>query len=288
MPRKSGLGKGLEALIPADEVIAASRSVSQIPVSKVQGNPRQPRLRMDREELKGLAESIQQHGVLQPILVTATTDSEGYRLIAGDRRLQAARLVGLESVPAIVLAVDERGSLELALIENLQRVDLNPLEAAEGYRQLSEDFGMTHEEIAARVNKSRSAISNALRLLNLPPAIRQALAEGQISEGHARALLGLPTAQAQGSALQAILRRALNVRQTEELVRGILGQRRSSQAHRQRPPEEAALEDRLREHLGTRVTLRRGRSGGSLVIRFFSDEELNALIDRLLGESAGS
>jgi len=288
MPRKSGLGKGLEALIPADEAIAASRSVSQIPVSKVQGNPRQPRVRMNREQLQELAESIQQHGVLQPILVTATTDSEGYRLIAGDRRLQAARLVGLESVPAIVLAVDERGSLELALIENLQRVDLNPLEAAEGYRQLSEDFGMTHEEIAARVNKSRSAISNALRLLNLPPAIRQALAEGQISEGHARALLGLPTAQAQGSALQAILRRALNVRQTEELVRGILGQRRSSQAHRQRPPEEAALEDRLREHLGTRVTLRRGRSGGSLVIRFFSDEELNALIDRLLGESAGS
>ena len=288
MPRKSGLGKGLEALIPADEVIAASRSVSQIPVSKVQGNPRQPRVRMNREQLQELAESIQQHGVLQPILVTATTDSEGYRLIAGDRRLQAARLVGLESVPAIVLAVDERGSLELALIENLQRVDLNPLEAAEGYRQLSEDFGMTHEEIAARVNKSRSAISNALRLLNLPSVVRQALAEGQISEGHARALLGLPTPQAQGSALQAIVRRALNVRQTEELVRGILGERRSSQAHRQRPPEEAALEDRLRENLGTRVTLRRGRSGGSLVIRFFSDEELNALIDRLLGETAGS
>jgi len=179
MPRKSGLGKGLEALIPADEVIAASRSVSQIPVSKVQGNPRQPRVRMNREQLQELAESIQQHGVLQPILVTATTDSEGYRLIAGDRRLQAARLVGLESVPAIVLAVDERGSLELALIENLQRVDLNPLEAAEGYRQLSEDFGMTHEEIAARVNKSRSAISNALRLLNLPSVVRQ---EGHVSE----------------------------------------------------------------------------------------------------------
>jgi ParB family chromosome partitioning protein len=216
------------------------------------------------------------------LIVAPNPDGAGYQLIAGERRLQAARLAGLEAVPVIVRMAAEQERLELALIENLQREDLNPLEAAQGYRQLIDDFGLTHEEAAHRLGKSRAAISNTLRLLRLPPAVRQAVAAGSLSEGHARALLSLPTAQAQAAAAQTIVRRGLNVRQTEELVQRLAGQRRRTAHPRRRSPEEADIEDRLRQALGTRVLLRRGRKGGSLVIRFFSDEELEALIERLL------
>ena len=192
-------------------------------------------------------------------------------------------MAGLHTVPAILRLTSDEEQLELALIENLQRTDLNALEAAEGYRRLADDFSLSHEAIAARVGKSRAAVSNTLRLLKLPEAVRRSLAQGAISEGHARALLSLPTVQAQTAALQTILRRGLSVRQTEELIHRLAGARAAARARRKRAPEETDLEEQLRQTLGTRVTLRRGRNGGSLVIRFYSDEELNALVDQLLG-----
>lgn len=282
MSRKAGLGRGLDALIPATGAAAGEGGARLVAVRDIRPNPRQPRREIARGDLDELVASIRQHGVLQPLVVTPAPDGDGYVLIAGERRLQAARLADLDAVPVVVRVADERSGLELALVENLQREDLGPLEAAEGYRQLVDDFGLSHDEVARRVGKSRSAISNTLRLLKLPATVRQMLAGGKISEGHARALLALPTAQAQAAAAQTIVRRGLNVRQVEDLVQRLLGQRRRQPRARRRSPEEADVEERLRQSLGTKVQLRRGRKGGSLVIHFYSDEELEALIERLL------
>ncbi|MGD8553174.1 MAG: ParB/RepB/Spo0J family partition protein [Anaerolineales bacterium] len=288
MTKKRGLGKGLDALIPSGKALSADTAgVQSIPVASINPNPRQPRLEIDADELKSLSNSIKEHGVLQPIVVLPQ-DSKGiFTLIAGERRLRAARQAGLEEIPAVVRDVDERQQLELALIENLQRSDLNPLEAAEGYRQLIDDFDLSHDQIADRIGKSRTAVTNTIRLLKLSAAVRSALQEGKVSEGHARALLTLSTAQAQAAALQTVLSRELNVRQTEELVRKLSGERKPRKPESSQTPEEKALEDQLREALGTKVTLRRGSKGGSIVLRFYSDEELNTLVDQLLASSKG-
>jgi ParB family chromosome partitioning protein len=282
MPSRRGLGKGLGALIPGGELPGEREGVMKVPVSAIQPNPLQPRRSFETEGLRELADSIRQHGILQPLIVSQAP-AGGYLLVVGERRWHAAKIAGLQEVPVIVRQVGDQERLELALIENLQRTDLNPVEAAEGYRQLVDQFGLSHEQIAAQVGKSRSAVSNTLRLLKLGPAVLQALAAGRISEGHGRALLGLPNPQAQSAALQTIESRGLNVRQTEELVRRLSGQRRKPKPAGGRPAEEGDLEERLQQSLGTRVVLRRGRHGGSIVIRFFSDEELNNLVDRLLG-----
>ncbi len=283
MTRKRGLGKGLDALIPSGPV--EDSGIAHVALDSIQPNPRQPRASFDSESLDELAESIRKHGVLQPLVVTAEDDGESYTLIAGERRLQAARLAGLASVPVLIRQATERERLELALIENLQRTDLSPLETAEGYRQLAEDFDLSHEEIAARVDKSRTTVSNTLRLLSLSARVKAALAAAEISEGHARALLGLPSAQAQSAALKAVIEKGLNVRQTEELVRRLSGGRKKESKKPTKSPEERAIEEQLQQALGTRVTLRRGRRGGSLVLRFYSDEELNALVEQILGHS---
>jgi ParB family chromosome partitioning protein len=284
MTRKSGLGRGLDALIPGGETTPGEGGAREVPVADVRPNPRQPRREMRHSELEELTASIREHGVLQPLVVSPAPDGRGYLLIAGERRLQAARLAGLKSVPVVVRLADERQGLELALVENLQREDLDPLEAAEGYRQLVEDFGLTHEEVARRVGKSRPSVSNTLRLLKLPATVRQSLASGKLSEGHARALLALPNSQAQLAAAQTILKRGLSVRQTEELVQRLMGQRRRTPATRRRSPEEADLEEQLRRALGTKVNLRRGGKGGSILIHFYSDEELESLMNRLIGD----
>ncbi|HWQ84087.1 MAG TPA: ParB/RepB/Spo0J family partition protein, partial [Anaerolineales bacterium] len=206
-----------------------------------------------------------------------------YILIAGERRLLAARQIGLRKVPVIVREASEQEHLELALIENLQRANLNPLEAAEAYRQLAEEFNLSHEEIALQVGKKRSTVTNTLRLLNLTAVARQALTAGRISEGHARILLALSTPQAQEAALQTILTKDLSVRQTEELVR-LLNGHKAPRSERPGPgPEVLALEERLRTSLGTRVTLNQHRKGGTLVIHYYSDEELDALVGRITG-----
>jgi ParB family chromosome partitioning protein len=258
------------------------RGVLQVPVEDLQRNPRQPRAPIEEQDLEELAGSIREHGVLQPLIVTPLAGGEGYQIIAGERRWLASKKAGLETVPVVVRQADDRLSLEWALIENLQRTDLNPIEAAQGYRQLVDDFGLSHEAIADRVGKSRTTITNTLRLLNLAAGAREALEQGAISEGHARALLGLPTAKAQVAALNTVRERGLNVRQTEELVRRLSGDKPKPKAAPKKTPEEKALEDQLRQSLGTRVTLAHARRGGRIVIHYYSDEELDALIEKLL------
>jgi len=287
MARKSGLGKGLDALIPGgmeSEQNHNNGSPLYLPVDQILPNPSQPRRMMTDDSLAELASSIRKHGILQPLIVTAAAQPNQYILIAGERRWRAAKLIGLQSVPVLVRQVTDQERLELALIENIQRDDLAPLDTAEAYRQLADEFGLAHEEIAVRVGKSRASVTNTLRLLRLPDSVRIALVEQQISEGHARALLGLTTPQAQAAVLQNILAHDLSVRQTEDLVRRYSGERKPQKSMKDAAPEILALEERLRDSLGTRVTLRHGKKGGTVVIHYYSNEELDNLINHLLRE----
>ena len=282
MAIKRGLGRGLDALIPTADYYG--EGATQIALSAIRPNPRQPRARFDPDELAELAESIRTHGILQPLVVARTENSAEFTLIAGQRRLKAAAIAELRTVPAVVRDFpSDAEMLELALIENLQRTNLNPVETATAYQALADDFGLAHDEIARRVGKQRTTVSNTLRLLRLPAPVQSALTDGKISEGHARALLALPTPEAQQSALGTVLSRGLNVRQTETLVRKLLGARPASTPVEERPRVEIDLEDRLRASLGTKVNLQRNRKGaGRVVIHFYSDEELDALTERLL------
>ena len=281
MTKRSGLGRGLESLIPVTEERAGG--IAEVPVSAISPNPMQPRMTLNREALAELAASIVEHGLIQPLIVTAQ-GPERYQLIAGERRWQAARLAGLATVPVIVKEATPQQVLELALVENIQRADLNPLEEAAAFRQLIEDFGLTQEQIAERVGKSRVAVTNTLRLLRLPAEVKQALADDVISEGHARALLALPGDEMQISALKMVVDRGLSVRQTEELVRRLKGEAEPKKPKAPLPPEVRALEDGFRASLGTKVNLVRNRKGrGRLVIHFYSEEELQAIYDLIVG-----
>jgi len=278
--RSFGLGKGLEALIPR----STEAPPAEIPVERVNRNPHQPRHAFDEESLAELAASIAAHGVIQPIVVRGSADG-GYELVAGERRLRAARMAGLQHIPAVIRDSQTNELLELALVENVQRADLNPIEEAAAYRELIDGFGLTHEAVATRVGKSRVAISNALRLLDLAPETRQAIIEGRISEGHGRALAALTIAELQRAVLQVVLERHLSVRQTEELVR----RKRDAAVTRRKPLSEdlADLEAQLRGILATKVGIVRTRRGGRLVIDFYSDEELDRLYS-IITRGAGS
>lgn len=287
--RKGGLGRGLGSLIPtsATERDAPGSETSVAPIDRIVPNPYQPRSVMDPDRLATLAESIRQHGVIQP-LVVRTDGPDRYILIAGERRWRAAQLAGLDQVPIVILDASPRAQLELALVENVVRSDLSALEEAAAYRQLIEEFGLTQGEVADRVGRSRVSVTNTLRLLAAPEAVQAALTAGEITEGHARALLGLPSAADQVAMLQTVIERNLTVRQTEEAVRQWLA-RPTSPGLRSEPPrdlEAIRLEDRFRSALGARVTLKRAAAGkpGSLTIQFHSDEELQALVDRIVGE----
>lgn len=282
MAQKTGLGKGLDALIPTGFTGQVKAADSYAPISMIVPNPQQPREIIDEDNLAELAASIREHGILQPLVVSHDPVTGTYTLIAGERRLRAAKLAGLEKVPVIIRTVSEQQRLTEALIENIQRSDLSPLEAARGFRRLIDEFNLTHEELAAQVGKNRVTITNTLRLLNLPQPVQEALAANKISEGHARALLGLPAEQAQLSALQTILNQELNVRQTEELVRKLTGIKPPSTPVKSVDPEIQELEERLRNRLRTRVKLHQSGKGGTITIHYYSDEELNALINTLL------
>ena len=284
MAKKTGLGKGLDALLPAKEEQIQDSGIRQIPTDKIIPNPRQPRAEFDSDELEELAVSISEHGVIQPLIVTSGEAPGNYILIAGERRWLAAKSIEMAAVPAIIREATDQQLVELALVENLQRADLGPLEAAEAYRQLSEDFSLSHDEIAARVGKSRTTITNTLRLLNLPDKVKQALASVEISEGHARALLSLPNSKAQIAVLATILKQKLNVRQTEQLVRKLSGEKPKAVPPAEPNPEVKALEEQLRQRLGTKVSLNQKNKGGTLTIHYYSDEELDALIAVILGD----
>ncbi len=283
--RKTGLGKGLDALIPSipEESALEIGDVNQVPIESIVPNPEQPRTTFNPEELSELAASILEHGIIQPLVVTRGSNSDEYVLIAGERRLQASKKAGLEKVPVIIRDANNRELLELALIENVQRADLSPLESAEAYRRLQKEYQLTQEEVARRVGKSRVAITNTMRLLDLSAAVKQALADGKISEGHGRAVHGL-SAQAQQAILDAILIEGLNVRQTEERARSYKGEK--VKAKKTRPPmapEILSIQERLRDELQTEVRLSHGAKGGTITVRYYSDEELNTLIDKMIG-----
>jgi ParB family transcriptional regulator, chromosome partitioning protein len=257
----------------------------EVPVARVSANPYQPRRRVDESELAGLAASVAAHGILQPILVTETPD--GYQLVAGERRLRAAQIAGLERIPAVIRQLADRDQLELALVENLQRADLNAIEEAHAFRQLIDEFGFSQEQVAARVARARSTVANTLRLLELDPLVQSAVVDHRISEGHARALGGLPTEQ-QARLLDSVVAQELSVRQTEELVRRLRAPR-PEPVERPQPkadPDLERVEEDLRRSLGTKVSLARSRRGGRIVIEYYSDEELGRLYERLTGGTA--
>ena len=295
--RRRGLGRGLGALIVNTQADAATARASDthegvrlLPLDAITPNPQQPRTTFDQAALEELAASIREHGILQPLIVTETPDQPGrYWLIAGERRLRAARLALLEEAPAIVREASPQQLVEWALVENLQRADLNPLEEAAAYQSLMDDFGLTQAEIGQRVGKSRSAIANTVRLLQLPPDAQQALSEGRISAGHARALLALSEPSLMSQALERVLAYDLSVRQTEELVKRLL-QPAPEEPPAQTPQPEADsylshLENRFRAALGTRVSLTRNRDGsGRLIVHFYNDEDLDNIYRLIAGD----
>ena len=284
--RAHGLGRGLSTLIP--QRTAGQPAPTEIAIDRIRPNPHQPRRRFDEAELATLTESVRVHGILQPILVTETID--GYRLVAGERRLRAASAAGLERIPAVVRQLDDQTQLEVALIENLQREDLDAIEAARGFRRLIDEFGFSPELIAARVGRARSTVANTLRLLELAPSVQAAVGDRRISEGHARALGGL-SVDHQDHVLGTVIEQDLSVRQTEELVRRLREPRpaapeRASKASPSGDPDLERVEEDLRRALGTKVSLARSRRGGRIVIEYYSDDELGRLYDRLTGGNA--
>lgn len=276
MTRTRGLGRGLGALIPA-----TPGGIDEIDVDLIVPNPHQPRTNFDEDALDELVDSMREHGVLQPLLVSSSNAEGVFQLIAGERRLRAARLAGLSRVPVIVKEAATRELLELALVENVQREDLNPLEEAAAYQRLADEFAMTQDQIASRVGRSRTAVANTMRLLALSGEVKQSLADGQISEGHARALLSIEDETARRDAWQHVIDSSLTVRQTEQLVRRVPNGR-SSQSSDIAEPDTDQLEARVRDALGTKVELRRQKNGhGRLVVHFFSDDELHGLLSRI-------
>jgi len=275
--RRVGLGRGLDALIPTIQP-----SVEQVDIDLIAPNPYQPRTVFDPETVAELAESIKEHGVIQPLIVTRPADRTGapYHLIAGERRLLASRQAGLTKVPVIIKEASPQALLELALVENLQRQDLGPLEEAFAFKRLGEEFSLTQEQIATRVGRSRSAVANSMRLLSLSDEIQASLAKGNITAGHARALLGIDDPDERRRAWLRILEGNLTVRDAEALAKQGVSHRLPPTPKR-RSADLTALEEQMRASLGTKVDLTKGRKGGKIVIHFYSDEELESIIGRL-------
>lgn len=274
-----GLGRGLAALIPSST--PGLSPIRDLSVASIRPHPDQPRRTFDPDELQQLADSIAEHGLLQPIIVVEAGGH--YTLVAGERRLRAAVMAGQETIAAIVRNANEEEQVEVALVENLQRSDLNALEEAHAYQHLIDAFGLTQERVAERVGRSRPAITNTLRILSTAPEVQQAIADGEISGGHARALAGLDGHAQQRALLATVVSRALSVRQTESLVasarEGVAS--RSRQERHTVDPDVQHLEAQLREALGTKVSITPGRKGGRITINWYDDDDLGRLVDRL-------
>ena len=281
MQKKSGLGKGLNALIPGP--VPESRESEGIlfcPLDQIVANPVQPRRSFDDSALASLAETIKEQGILQPLLVRKAGGH--YELIAGERRLRAAKMAGLEEVPVVVREADDQDCLLLALIENLQRADLNPIEEARAFREMQDRFGMTQEQVALRVGRDRSSVTNSIRLLQLPREIQEDLITGELTPGHARALLGLVNATLQLKMRAFIKGRNLSVRETEKLIL----EQKEGKAKPARPvsldPDLQRIQDELRNHFGARVRIQKGRKGGRILIHYASFEDLDRIYSLLI------
>jgi ParB family chromosome partitioning protein len=284
--KRGGLGRGLSALIPG---AAEEAGLLEIPTGAIAPNPRQPRTEFDDESIDALARSIQEVGVLQPVVVRRSSD--GYELVAGERRLRAARKAGLATIPAVVRESDDTEALREALIENIHREDLGPLELAEAFRELLEELGVTQEALAERLGMSRPHIANTIRLLGLPSGVQELLADGRISAGHARALLSLDDEEAQVSLALRAAAENLSVREVEELVRNYSGDvLRVPEPRRARQPLDPAyaeVEEILSEQLATRVRIRPGKRRGKIIIEFASAEDLDRIVSEVVGSGPG-
>jgi ParB family chromosome partitioning protein len=277
MNRKA-LGKGLEALIPDAPAGAGGTGVRELPVGEIRPNEEQPRTRFSEETLKELAASVATHGIVQPVVVRELA-SGGYGLIAGERRLRAAKLAGLETVPAIVREVDETGALELALVENLQREDLNPIDEAHGYEALMEVAGLAQADVAERVGKDRSTVANAMRLLDLDGEVQDLLSDGVLSAGHGRALLAVRPAEEQRALAKKAAGKGLSVREVEALARGAARRRKAPRKRRTSDPVLREWEERLQRILGTLVRIESLGSEGTVRIEYYSQEDLERILE---------
>lgn len=295
----SGLGRGLESLIPknnspkqvaaiSDNSLKTKESIFLIEVDQIKENPYQPRRDFNKEELESLAGSIREHGILQPLIITKSEEETvsgikvSYELVAGERRLKAAKMAGLNFVPAIIRPkTEEKQKLELALIENIQRADLNAVEKARGYQRLQKEFGLTQKEVALKIGQSRELVANTVRLLDLPMEIQKAIESGKISEGHGRAILTLNDNNQMIALMNEIMSKNLSVRAAESLGRQVKGTPKKIRENTS-DPESKELESRLEEFFGTRVKLAKSGNRGRILIEFYSPEELNAILDKIL------
>lgn len=284
MSEKRRLGKGLGALIP--EVLTGSEDTNEISLDQIQPNPFQPREVFDDEKLRELASSIKEHGILQAVVVSPTGDGNFF-LVAGERRCRAARIAGLSSVPAIIKSLDRKTMLEIALIENLQREDLNPVEEARAYKRLMQEYNYTQEELARRIGRSRPSIANSIRLLSLPGEILELLAQGEISAGQVRPLLAISDPRMQQEAARQIIEEGLSAREAEKMAARI-----SMRSGKKREPEKAVTQDpvhielqaQIQRSLGTKVRFKQGKNGGTIEIFYYSEEDLERLIAKILPE----
>ncbi|MFA6322733.1 MAG: ParB/RepB/Spo0J family partition protein [Candidatus Buchananbacteria bacterium] len=287
MAKNQGLGKGLSSLIPGkieskllskdSVVLPGEERILQIPIDKIRANPLQPRHNFDHEALEDLTNSIREHGILQPLILTKEND--GYEIIAGERRFRASEVLGLKTVPAIIRDVADQQKLEMALVENIQRRDLNPIEEAVAYRRLIDEFNLTQEEVAKSLGKSRTVVTNVLRLLTLPTEIQKAVIAGKINFSAARVIVGLPP-QERMKFFEKVLKQDLTVRAVEDQAKKITQHQRTK---KDRDPNLLALEDKLQVLLGTKVTIKKSGETGQLIIDFYSSEELNNLINKFKG-----
>jgi len=296
MAQQFGLGRGLSSLIPnkqpapasadefskkisgaTDDSIRGDKYIIEVDVNQIDANPQQPRMQFDDDKLESLAQSIKTHGIIQPLVVSK--QGNRYELVAGERRFQAAQKIGLKKVPVIIREADELQKLELAIVENVQRHDLNPIEEGMAYQKLSDEFQMSQEEIAMKTGRSRSLVANKIRLLSLPIEIQKGLVEGKITEGHAKAILSIPNPEKQRALYEMILKNNLTVRQLEDRTREV-----SVKSHKRLvsvDPQVKELENRLVEILGTKVKISKSGDGGRIIIEYYSKEDLEALLEKL-------
>lgn len=278
MNKKYGLGKGLGALIPEEETIEQNNSIAAIDINLIKANEDQPRKNFDKEKIMQLAESIKEHGVIQPVVLKK--DGNTYTIIAGERRWRAAKSINLKEIPAVIMDLSDKAVLEVSLIENIQREDLNPIEEAVAFKKLIEDFNLTQEELSKRIGKSRTAVTNCMRLLNLDDRVKEYLIDGVITEGHGRALLAIENHDLQYKIAQTIIDESLSVREVEKLIRD-LSKPSKEKIEEKENIYHKDIKERLEGYFGTRVSLTNKKNKGKIEIEYYSEEDLQRILDIL-------